>query len=305
VTIAGKTRGAAGVIVALASGLGCNSIIGLEAGQPRCDDPLQAHWDPRLPKQYESDDGSTVVDQVTGLRWERTARGPTTFAAANSSCPPGWRLPTRIELVSLLDYTRSIAIDERTFPRAESDSQVLWTSSAPARELDGVTDPYVLVVDPVTGDVDALTTPTETRVSRCVRLEIKSEIPCGERYEDRDGAVLDRETGLTWTRELPLRSVASSWEGALLSCTGGFRLPTVAELQTLMNETPRGNDPIIDLGHFPDTPSADYFWTSSERVGETDKAWVASFYFGKILPYPKTGLTEPPEGILTSARCVR
>ncbi|HEY6460606.1 MAG TPA: DUF1566 domain-containing protein, partial [Polyangiaceae bacterium] len=84
-----------------------------------------------------ADGGSPVaVDTVTGLAWVRASFAASTYDAAwiacttqTSSSPSGasWRVPTRIELVSLVDFTRQPTIDPNVFPGAQSASY--WTSS--------------------------------------------------------------------------------------------------------------------------------------------------------------------------------
>lgn len=77
-----------------------------------------------------------VVDMVTTLMWEEpTSTGTYDWAGAKRHCVDlrtagysDWRLPTRIELVSLVDFTRSDpAIDTATFPSTVSGAY--WTSS--------------------------------------------------------------------------------------------------------------------------------------------------------------------------------
>ncbi|MBH2006913.1 MAG: DUF1566 domain-containing protein [Myxococcaceae bacterium] len=83
-----------------------------------------------------------VTDSYTGLRWQQTgstgAYPWSAFAAAGSAqayCASQatggfnhWRLPTRIELQTLVDYTTSSpSIDTTTFPGTQSSSY--WTST--------------------------------------------------------------------------------------------------------------------------------------------------------------------------------
>ena len=54
-------------------------------------------------------DNSTVLDTKTGLEWEATPAGPMTWQQAMdyvAKLGDGWRLPTVIELVTLVDYDR-------------------------------------------------------------------------------------------------------------------------------------------------------------------------------------------------------
>jgi len=80
-----------------------------------------------------ADGGATVAyDLVTKLSWWRQAAPAATYDAAWKACPTGtgWRLPTRIELVSLIDFTRTPTIDTTTFPSVQGVPT--WTSSAVA-----------------------------------------------------------------------------------------------------------------------------------------------------------------------------
>jgi hypothetical protein len=80
-----------------------------------------------------TDGGSTVAyDVVTKLSWLRLAASATTYNEAWDACPQGggWRVPTRIELVSLIDFTQpsgSPAIDPTVFPSVQALRT--WTSS--------------------------------------------------------------------------------------------------------------------------------------------------------------------------------
>jgi hypothetical protein len=62
---------------------------------------------------YDTAITGTVFDRMTDLMWQRSASGTTyTNAAAVAACKASklggyadWRLPTVIELVSIVDYT--------------------------------------------------------------------------------------------------------------------------------------------------------------------------------------------------------
>jgi hypothetical protein len=100
--------------------------------------------------------------------------------------------------------------------------------------------------------------------------------------------VLDAARGLMWTAQpLACGRVSNRSGGAAeTACTecrvGGFddwRLPTVDELQTLIDRT-RFN-PAIDTDKFPDTPS-NWFWSSSPDASDPDYAWLVAFYLGHV-----------------------
>jgi hypothetical protein len=68
-----------------------------------------------------------VLDLVTGLTWWRTPF-PTSTPPDDSICPSNFHVPTRIQLVSLIDFTQpGPTIDTTTFQGVNSD--YAWTSS--------------------------------------------------------------------------------------------------------------------------------------------------------------------------------
>jgi hypothetical protein len=88
------------------------------------------------PAKYDIATAGIVTDKVTGLIWQRAVEA-TTYALSDAKtyCAnlalagfSDWRLPTRIELVSLVDFTTAgPTIDRVAFPNTPSDS--FWTSS--------------------------------------------------------------------------------------------------------------------------------------------------------------------------------
>lgn len=90
-----------------------------------------AHWVPEGQKKYVVD-GEEVIDTATGKIWRRTVDSAATSDEADSVCGTHgslWRLPTRIELISIVDYGRSMpATDVDAFPG--TPSECFWTSSS-------------------------------------------------------------------------------------------------------------------------------------------------------------------------------
>ncbi len=94
------------------------------------------------PMSYVTDHTAlTVYDQVTLLTWEATPAAAATYADAETAClalaqttSAPWRVPTRIELVSLIDFTRVPTFDVDAFPLPADAAPgaaagTYWTSS--------------------------------------------------------------------------------------------------------------------------------------------------------------------------------
>jgi hypothetical protein len=121
--------------------------------------------------------------------------------------------------------------------------------------------------------------------------------------DNGDGTVTDSRSKLVWQRSVPSSYApacsgksgssstagdACSWDDAKKFCAGlslaggGWRLPTEAELESLVDDS--RTDPAIDLNAFPGTPSS-YFWSSSPRAGSAGYAWGVYFYYGYSSSY--------------------
>ena len=84
-----------------------------------CQDPAWAEWPvppSTSPTAYTDNGDGTVTDKITGLMWQQSSAPSTmTQAAALTYCSTmltagghsDWRLPTKIELLSILDYAKA------------------------------------------------------------------------------------------------------------------------------------------------------------------------------------------------------
>src|SRR5690606_15571070 len=86
------------------------------------------------PASYDTSQANVVVDNVTGLMWQREPSESQPYEDAASYCGElatggfcDWRLPTRIELVSLVDFLRHRPALDPAF--LVPDSGVLLSSS--------------------------------------------------------------------------------------------------------------------------------------------------------------------------------
>jgi hypothetical protein len=246
------------------------------------------------PEAYVDNGDGTVTDQVTRLVWERDVdpQGtPQPDAVARCAAKGGaWRLPTRLELLSLVDF--SVAAPGPTINAVfeNTPAAVFWTSSGYAGNGG---DAWTIGFDRGYSDYGVRNNPALTR---CVRPPPPAE-PCGaQRYEARPGGlVLDRATGLLWQQTLDPEMY--SWRDALARCAGlgaGWRMPSLTELQTIVEDT--DEYPASDPAAFPGTPSVD-FWTSTLDATGSGSAWYVDFFYGAS----DNDVAERPYRI----RCVR
>jgi hypothetical protein len=91
---------------------------------------------PNLENYTDNGDG-TVTDNLTGLMWQQTVpTGTYTWSQAVAYCPTlnlaghsDWRLPSRIELVSIVDFgvSSGVTINATYFP--STPAGWFWSSS--------------------------------------------------------------------------------------------------------------------------------------------------------------------------------
>ncbi len=254
--------------------------------------------------------GDVVIDHNTGLMWAVEFQDFTpdnvndprqSVEAAMAYCESlqlagfsDWRLPTRLELLSIADHTRlRPALDPDLFP---GDVYVggrspFWTATPHPAENQyfaiGFDDGAVTFDGDVTKPVRA----------RCVRSTEYVPVPDPpfEVYED---VVYDRRTGLTWERrpmDSPFRTADAAMEycAKLETAGGGWRLPRVKELNTIVDETRAF--PAIDPRIFPATRS-DWYWTATPYHGFAGYYWAVTF---------ADGASYINEADHAYARCVR
>jgi len=98
-----------------------------------------------------------------------------------------------------------------------------------------------------------------------------------ERFKVLDNQLVrDTLTNLVWQRQAS--TTAMTWAAAQTYCANaGFRLPTVKELNSIVDSTVGVPGPTIDQQAFPNTP-AQAFWTSSwNRSSLASNPWLVRF----------------------------
>jgi hypothetical protein len=238
----------------------------------------------------------TVDDSQTGLMWQRAvSAGTHLWATANTYCDgltlaghSDWRLPTRVELRSIVNTTRTMpAITVVPFPNTPSvrfwsatpyaqDSTRVWTVDF----AEGLT-----AVDPL----DIGLGPIVFRM-RCVRgaPPSASTLPPA-RYDLTADTVFDTVTGLTWQRVVGPNEVAD-WPSSSAYCQAksigglatGWRVPTLNELDSLTDL--RASNPAMNTAAFGPITGSMAFWSSSKVSSTVVTGWAISFTDGNATP---------------------
>jgi hypothetical protein len=204
------------------------------------------------PQAYDTSEEGVVLDEVTGLMWEReTAEFPDSkTAAAHCSALDAhghddWRLPELIELASLVDVTKQPTLDTDVF--GEPPFDVFWSNTVYDDDpnfhwkltfYDGrMNDAIATLGDPVLG--------------RCVRTArlvteapaechvISDEMVTGDIFDQTLHPLIVKNvvSGLTWLRP----SLNRSYDDIVQYCKtatedgGGWRIPTIAEIATIID----------------------------------------------------------------------
>jgi hypothetical protein len=234
------------------------------------------------PASYSANQDGTITDNVTGLVWEGTPAsdsydldGATAHCAGKAG---GWRLPTRLELVSLVDFTIAPPGPTINSIFANTPADSFWSSSVDASGSQGV---YAWGVHFGFGYTSSsFSSATGGARARCVR---SPALKCyATRHQVSDGLVHDQTTGLTWQQAFE----PASQNDAKTLCANlgtGWRLPSLTELQTIVDDT-KSVPPTIDIDAFPNTPGGlndlTTFWTSSPSTRFEGRAWYVDFHLG-------------------------
>jgi hypothetical protein len=124
-----------------------------------------------------------------------------------------------------------------------------------------------------------------------------------ERFDVTAESVFDKDTGLEWERYIPVRNptMGINWEDAKAYCAllwiGGnadWRVPELKELLSLFDYS-KGS---LATDAFPPAGPDGMYWSSSEAVFDTTKAWSFFVVNGGTDTWNKAG------GSMT-LRCVR
>jgi len=267
-----------------------------DGGCVLCPTPGYASW----PMPNESDsairpasyriEGAVVVDQVTGLTWQQEV-DPQTRATAEAIAycedlilgeRDDWRLPRRIELISLMQPGSSPTIDSDAFPGTPAD--YFRSSTYAAIAGDRSWSVYFGTALVIVGSAA-----TTSAYARCVADE---RLALDLQFEVMETVAIDRGTDLVWRRDVQIAASQSEAEDLCSAIDSpSFRLPTLKELLTIVDDTKA--EPAIDQEIFSISDSL-MFWTSTEADSTTR---LVDFTLG-------TAMNTSPSGS-HAVRCVR
>lgn len=256
------------------------------------------------PASYTDLGDGTVRDNVTGLVWQKAQPSQTyAWADAKTYCSGltlagrTWHLPTRIELISIVDFTRgNPQIDTTAFPGTVGG--YTWTSSPWVVSQITSKPQDAWMINFADGFVSNSASQSGTYNVRCVSSSQNGPMP--KQYTQvATGEMQDNETGLIWVpASSPSSTLAQSDAESYCSGLGlnghTWRLPSIKELSTTVDETPPISkvSPAVDTGVFPDTPNSGVYMSSSMHGSSP---WALTYTDG-ITTYSKTA---------GAARCVR
>jgi hypothetical protein len=242
-----------------------------------------AHGAPN-PQHYIDNGDGTVTDQVTGLVWQQNPpqAAEFTWEEAKDYCAGlerrdgdcGWRMPTRIELMSVVDYSRFNNATDPVF--AVDPSAWLWTSTPSSTE-----PPQIWAALMITGAIIKIGATFTTGV-RCVRAPARPPTAAQGRYEVTTETAYDTITRLTWQRSAA--ADRQLWADARSYCSGlevgghTWRLPTIKELSTLLDVA--RSAVALDAELFAGTPGEYWSATRDGNPALPQIAWLHEFVYG-------------------------
>jgi Protein of unknown function (DUF1566) len=286
------------------------------------------------PQSYDTSVEGIAVDKVTGLTWQRDP-----YVISTTEYPPydeilgsaatycagltlggfsDWRVPSRIELVSLVEFSSSPPSNAAVFPSVEgffmsSSEHNIGTGNAAVGEAWTGT-----ATNPGCG-VDYASIPPMGQLQgpdavRCVRGQVAVE---GPHYTIANGVVQDNWTGLAWIQApsaLMEPGSVSSYCTSQTLAGGGWREPSTHEIETLFGDFPDPTGVSLDPTAFPGAaPLGQGFGTIDLELGTASMTqWVCVSQGCSTYPqdnvdpvlFPLPG-TEPYMGYWVYAECVR
>lgn len=262
--------------------------------------------------------GDTVHDNVTGLDWLRTTLVSQAWTVVIDRCESmvaaghdDWRLATRLELLSILDFAGvDTTLRRELFPAAPTKGlgTFFWTSSrvGASRDMRWAVDVYG--GRPGRFDKGLLGRPA------CVRGPFflgaapfdANAPPAPSPFAVDQDTITDRRLGLVWTKTgkpdahwVSLLEAKDYCEHLTIPGVGaGFRLPTIRELLTLVDESRHETDE-VSYAEFG-MPNGTRYWSSTPWPGADGENFAYEASYGTVI-----GTAWDTGNSMPSVRCVR
>ena len=236
------------------------------------------------PPSYIDNGDGTITDKVTNLMWQKENERYNWDTALNFcnnltlADYSDWRLPSKKELMSILNYgTYSPSIDQTFFP--DTGIWYYWTSTDHAYDPSNAWLIWFLYG---TAFYDNKGSNQDVRCVRGVNYTT------GDFSDNGDGTVTDNMTDLMWQHD---EGGSNSWEDAIGYCEnlslGGhtdWRLPNIKELESITDDS--FDAPVIDTNYFPNAQRSLY-WSSTTFASMSSYAYYIDFTSGRIYYYAK------------------
>jgi Protein of unknown function (DUF1566)/Abnormal spindle-like microcephaly-assoc'd, ASPM-SPD-2-Hydin/YHYH protein len=242
---------------------------------------------------FTDNGNSTITDNVTGLMWQKTDNGETTWENAVSNAASittgghtDWRLPTPLEALSILNHHSNPATFSTYFLDPASGAAGYWWTS----DLFGASTTNVWCTNKGGGLGPK---PKSETLSAGGTLRYHARYVRGTKannghnlVNNNNGTITDTDTKLMWTQ---VPSTAKSWNDALLYAEaltlGGssdWRLPNIKELQSLVEittatATVTTTSPCINRTLFPAATATAYWSSTSLTAATPSDAWLVDF----------------------------
>jgi hypothetical protein len=194
-----------------------------------------------------------------------------------------WRMPTRQELRSIVDYGRNPSIDAAYFPNTVA--HLYWSSTTGAGNTD-----YAWSMNFSNGSDYGYDIGYGLKSSHYYVWAVRGGPAYGELIDNGDGTVSDTSTGLMWQQATA--PVTYTWQDALSYCENltlagksDWRLPTIKELDSIVDLTQY--NPAINITFFPNAV-AHLYWSSTAYAVDARSAWRMYLYSGAISAWYKS-----------------
>ena len=238
-----------------------------------------------VPRSFTDNADGTVTDIATSLIWQKCSKGLSggvcgtgtiqnelngnaqTYCNGLNLAGKTWRLPSKFELESLIDFAATPTnLNTSFFPNTAAN--FYWTST-----IDSSDNTRAVMVNFANGNVTSQTF-ANPYGTRCVSGGLKN---AAQKFTDNnDGTIKDNNTGLVWQKcsrgqaDDPTCTgtiAATTWTTIMPECSAinlagrVWRMPNINELASIVDFT-KTSGPKINTTIFPNFSGGTY-WTST------------------------------------------